>query len=127
MLRIVLLSLVACGLLAMGVLAPRLGPPLAIGGIAGAMLGWLALRHTRVAIVAGMREYVPNPWIGGLIALLLVARLAWRWYHFGHFDAAMQTGAQLSPLTCGLLAALITYYLVSGIGLIQRMRALRPD
>lgn len=127
MLRIVLLSLVACGLLAIGLLAPRLGPALAIGAIAGAMLGWLALRHTRVAIVAGMREYVPNPWIGGLIAMLLVARLAWRWVHFGHFDAAMQSGAQLSPLTCGLLAALVAHYLVSGIGLMRRMRALLPD
>ena len=127
MLRIVVLSLVACGMLAMGALAPRLGPALAIGGIAGAMLGWLALRHTRVAIVAGAREYVPNPWIGGLIALLLVARLAWRGYHFEHFDPAMRAGTQFSPLTCGLLAALVAYYLVSGIALMQRMRGLRPD
>ena len=126
MLRVALLSLLACGLLAMGVLAPRLGSALAIGGIAGATLGWLALRHTRVAIVDGMREYVPNPWIGGLMALLLVARLAWRWYHLDHLGAGMEAGTQPSPLTCGLLAALVAYYLVSGIGLLQRMRALRP-
>lgn len=126
MLRIGLLSLLACGLLAMGWLAPRLGPALAIGGLAGAVLGWLALRHTRVAIVDGMREYVPSPWIGGLIALLLVARLAWRWYHFGEPGAGMQADMQSSPLTCGLLAALVAYYLVSGVGLVQRMRALPP-
>lgn len=127
MLRIALLSLLACGLLAMGVLAPRLGPALAVGGIAGAALGWLALRHTRVAIVDGLREYVPNPWIGGLIALLLITRLAWRWSHFQHLDAGMPAGAQPNPLTCGLLAALVAYYLVSGIGLVQRMRELRAD
>lgn len=126
LLRIALLSLVACGLLAMGWLAPRLGPALAIGGVAGAGLGWLALRHTRVALVDGMREYVPNPWIGGLIALLLVARLAWRWYHFGNLGAGMQVGMQSSPLTVGLLAALVAYYLVSGLGLVRRMRALSP-
>ncbi|MDN5782368.1 MAG: hypothetical protein L0H23_10190 [Luteimonas sp.] len=129
MLRIGVLSLLACALLVSGLLAQRLWPALAIGSVAGGALGWLALRHTRVAIVDGVREYVPNPWLGGLIALLLVARLAWRWYRFEDMGAGagMQAaGMQASPLTYGLLVALVAYYLVNSIGLVRRMRALPP-
>jgi hypothetical protein len=128
MLRICLLSLVACGLLAAGLAAQRLWPALAIGGIAGGALGWLALRHMRMAIVDGVREYTPDPWLGGVIALLLVARLAWRWHAFGGLAADMpQAGLPASPLTYGLLVALVAYYLVNGIGLMRRMRALPED
>lgn len=135
MLRICVLSLLACVLLVAGLLLQRLWPALAIGGVAGGALGWLALRHTRVAIVDGVREYVPNPWLGGLIALLLVARLAWRWYRFEGMGMGMGMGAdagvqaagmQASPLTYGLLVALVAYYLVNSIGLVRRMRALPP-
>jgi hypothetical protein len=123
-LRIGLLSVVACGLLIAAFGIPHLGPALAMGAIGGGVLGWLALRHTRIGVVDGKREYTPNPWIGGVLSLLLVARLAWRW-HDGAFAAgAMQGGQQASPLTFGFMAALIAYYLVSGIGLALRMRAL---
>ncbi|HVI58099.1 MAG TPA: hypothetical protein VM619_04385 [Luteimonas sp.] len=122
--RIALLSLVGCGLLVLGFVEHRLAPAIGTGAIAGAALGWLALRHTRIAVVDGVREYTPNPWIGGAISLLLVARLAWRW-HAGAFAAgAQQAGSQASPLTMGILATLVAYYLVTGIGLVQRMRAL---
>jgi hypothetical protein len=128
MLRICLLSLIACGLLAAGLAALRLWPALAIGGIAGGALGWLALRHMRVAIVDGVREYTPDPWLGGVIALLLVARLAWRWHSVGGPVADMPTASlQASPLTYGLLVALVAYYLVNGVGLVRRMRALPED
>lgn len=125
LMRIGVLSLLACGLLVAGLPAHRLWPALAIGGIAGSALGWLALRHMHVAAVDGVRGYTPNAWIGGAIALLLVARLAWRWYRFDGLDAGMQpAGLQASPLTYGLIVALVAYYLVSSIGLVRRMRAL---
>ena len=122
-LRIALLSLLACGLLVAGGSAHRLLPALAIGGMAGAGLGWLALRHMRVWVVDGVRRYVSNPWIGGVVTLLLVARLAWRAYRF-EVSAAGTQPLMASPLTYGLVVLLVAYYLVSGIGLVRRMRAL---
>ncbi len=127
--RIGLLSLVGCGLLVAGFAAHRLAPAIGTGAIAGAVLGWLASRHTQVAVVDGVRGYTPNPWIGGLISLLLVARLAWRWQAGAFAVGAQQAGSQASPLTMGMLAALVAYYLVTGISLVRRMRALpaHPD
>jgi len=121
--RIGLLSLVACGLLFAAFGIPHVALALALGGIAGAVLGWLSQRHTVVAMIDGKREYTPNPWIGGVLSVLLIARLAWRW-HVGAFAAgAQQMGQQASPLTFGFMAALVAYYLMSGIGLALRMRA----
>jgi len=128
MLRIGLLAVLACGLVAMGALSHRLGQALLLGGLAGGALGWLSLRHAHVAVVDGVRGYTPNPWVGGAIALLLVARLAWRGFRIGAFEAGVSPGiVQASPLTYGLLVALVACYLVSGIGLALRMRALSPD
>ena len=126
--RIALLALVGCGLAAAAIALPRLAPALALGGLGGAVLGWLALRHMQVGTADGHGTYTPNPWIGGALSLLLVARLAWRW-HVGAFALAAQPGGSTfgdnaSPLTFAFLAALIAYYLVSGIGLALRMRAL---
>ena len=123
-LRIGLLSLLACGLVFAAVGIAHLAPALAIGGLAGAALGWLSQRHTQVALVGGKREYTPNPWIGGALSLLLVARLAWRWHEGAFAAGAQQAGPQASPLTFGFMAALVAFYLVSGIGLALRMRAL---
>jgi hypothetical protein len=124
MLRIGLLSLLACGLLFAAFALPHVGPALALGGIAGVALGWLSQRHMRVALVDGRREYTPNPWIGGMLSLLLVARLAWRWHEGAFAAGAQQAGQQASPLTFGFMAALVAFYLVGGIGLALRMRGL---
>lgn len=128
LLRIGVLALVGCGLLLTAIGLPHLAPAVALGGIAGAALGWLALRYMQVGITDGRPTYTPNPWIGGALSLLLVARLAWRW-HAGAFAAVVQAdgqpfGQNTSPLTFAFLAALIAYYLVSGIGLALRMRTL---
>lgn len=124
MLRICLLSLLSCGLAFAAFALPHVATALVLGGIAGTSLGWLSQRHMRVALVDGLREYTPNAWIGGTIALLLVARLAWRW-HEGAFAAGVQhAGQQASPLTFGFMAAFVAFYLVASIGLVLRMRAL---
>lgn len=123
-LRIVLLALLACGLLYAAVAIPHVASGLAIGALAGAALGAFALRHTRIGVVEGVREYTPNPWIGAALALLLVGRLAWRWHDGAFAGGSAQVGQQASPLTFAFMGVLVTYYLVQGIGLLQRMRAL---
>lgn len=99
--------------------------PVAAGIVIGALLGWLALRHTQIETVDGTHWYTPNPWIGGALSLLLVGRLAWRWSHeafmTGDGAAAMQ---QASPLTLAFVSTLLAYYLVQGVGLAWRMQQL---
>ena len=125
--RSVLLCIALAGLAFSAVVLPVAGIGLAVGaGLAiGAALGALALQHTRVEAADGARWYTPNPWIGGALSLLLIGRLAWR---FGHGPLAAGGGApamqNASPLTLGIAATLVAYYLVSGFGLVWRMRSL---
>jgi len=66
-------------------------------------------------------SYTPNPWIGGALSLLLVARLAWRWQQ-GARAFGPAAAAQPSVLTLAFAATLVAYYLVNGGGLAWRMR-----
>jgi hypothetical protein len=129
--RIALLSVAAIGLLAAATFLPHVAMAVAGGMAAGAALGALGLRHTHAEWRDGVRTYIPNPWIGGLLTLVLAARLAWRYTHGGGMQAgAMQGGAgaqamqQPSALTLGIAAVLVGYSLCYGIGLVVRMRAL---
>jgi hypothetical protein len=120
--RIAVLVLVAVLLGAAAAFVPHVAAGMAVGGLAGAGLAWFALKHTRSDVREGRPGYTPNPWIGGALSVLLVARLAWRW-HDGAFSQGMAPGAaNASPLTLGLAAALVCYGLVQAVGLYLRMR-----
>ena len=104
---------------------PHVALGMAAGAVAGVVIGLIALRHTHIERHEGVASYTPNPWIGGGLALLLVARVAWRWSE-GAFSSGMEHSAQnASPLTLAIAAALVMYSLTQGIGLIVRMRALQ--
>ena len=123
--RVVLLSFVAIMLAWLAVVLPHVAVGMAGGALAGFALGLLALRHTQVEMHEGRVSYVPNPWIGGVLAVPLVGRLAWRWSQ-GAFSAGMGASAQqASPLTLAIATALVLYSLTQGIGLIVRVRALQ--
>lgn len=123
--RVGILGVVAVLLATLAVVLPHVAWGMLGGGVAGIALGLFALRHTRVEISAQGAHYTPNPWIGGLLAVLLVGRLAWRWSQ-GAFSAGMgQSAQQASPLTLAMAAALVLYSLTQGVGLILRMRALQ--
>mgnify|MGYP000611947117 CR=1 FL=1 len=94
------------------------------GALAGLALGVFALRHTRIDVRDGKPGYTPNPWIGGALSLLLVGRLAWRWYGGAFSQGAAYTTGNASPLTMSLAATLVVYSLVQAVGLSVRMRAL---
>jgi hypothetical protein len=128
MVRTGLLGVAAAALAFAAVALPVAGVGLAIGaGLAvGAALGAFALRHTQIEASDGARWYTPNPWIGGALSLLLIGRLAWR---FGQgplagAGAAAPAMQNASPLTLGIAATLVAYYLVNGAGLAWRMRSL---
>jgi hypothetical protein len=120
-LRFAMLGVLMAGLLVAGVGLPG-GAVAVLSGIAiGAVLGIFAIRHTRIEDSGGTRWYRPNPWIGGLLSLLLVGRLAWRW-HGGVRAFGPAAAAQPSVLTLAFAATLVAYYLVNGGGLAWRMR-----
>jgi hypothetical protein len=123
MIRMVLLSLVLVSLVAAGIFVPGAGWAVACGLAAGLLLGLYGVSLTQVDVVEGTRSYVPNPWIGGALSLLLLGRLAWRFMHGGFMQQAQaNTGA--SPLTLGFAAALIGYYLTYSTVLTLRMQRL---
>lgn len=124
LIRVVLLAAVACFLSLGAVFLPQVGLGMVAGAVAGVALGLLSLRHTHAEWIDGSGWYTPNPWIGGVLGVLLVARLAWRWSHGAFSAGSQQAIQQASPLTMSIAAALVAYALVNGIGLLLRMRQL---
>ena len=125
--RVIILAIVSALLVWSAVVLPHVALGMATGAVVGVVIGLIALRHTHIEVHEGMASHTPNPWIGGGLALLLVARLAWRWSE-GALSSGMNQAAQnASPLTLAIAAALVMYSLTQAIGLIVRMRALlRP-
>lgn len=124
--RLALLGLACAGLLFAAASLPVAGVALAIaiGLLAGATLGVFGVVHTQVEATQDGRWYTPNPWIGGALSVLLLARLAWRFGHGAFASGTAQAAQNASPLTLGIAAALVGFYLVNGAGLVWRMRAL---
>jgi uncharacterized membrane protein YGL010W len=124
MFRTGLLAVVCCVLLVLAFVLPHVALAIMAGLAIGVALGLLALRHTAIEAVDGARWYTPNPWIGGALSLLLVGRLAWRYGHGAFAAGSAQAAQNLSPLTLGIAATLVGFYVVNGVGLALRMRAL---
>ena len=123
--RLGLLALLALALLSAVVFLPHVAWGIAGGAVAGAVLGLLGLRHTRAEWVEGAGWYTPNPWIGGVLSVLLLGRLAWRWSQGAFAPGAADAARNASPLTLAIAAALVVYALVDVAGLWRRLRRLR--
>ena len=124
LLRVGLLALLLVGLVITAATVPHVAAAIALGLLVGGGLGVLALRHTHIEAIEGAHWYTPNPWIGGALSLLLVARLAWRYGHGAFSSGAAQAAQNANPLTLGIAATLVAFYVVNGAGLAWRMRAL---
>ena len=124
--RLVVLALACAGLVFAAMTLPVADVALAVGtGLAiGTVLGAFGVKHTRIETADGARWYTPNPWIGGALSLLLVGRLAWRFGHGAFSSGAAQAAQNANPLTLGIAATLVAFYLVNGAGLAWRMRRL---
>jgi hypothetical protein len=98
------------------------------GALGGALLGLVGLRLTRFERDAnGADAYLPNPWIGGLLTVLLVARLGWRYLVLMPQlqDPAMANSAPAfgnSPLTLAVFGLLVGYYITYFAGLLVHHR-----
>jgi hypothetical protein len=133
--RIVVFSIIG-GLLALsGFHHVALAEGLLGGALLGGALGLLGLRLTRFEVDPAKGDcYVPNPWIGALLTVLLLGRLAWRflvvWPQMQHASAAAQSGVYpvqpmgyaSSPLTMLVIGLLVGYYIVYFSGLLIHHR-----
>lgn len=96
-----------------------------LGGVlGGAGLGLLGLQLTRFERDAdGADRYIPNPWVGGALTVLLVGRLAWRFLVLmpqATVSAAPSIGN--SPLTLLVLGLMVGYYISYYAGLLVHHR-----
>jgi hypothetical protein len=104
-----------------------------VAGIAcGAALGYLGLRHTQFEVTPEGRFYTPHTYIGLAVTALFLGRLIYRLLLSN--DLGAMTGAdqnltvphQQSPLTLGIVAALIGYYVLFYAGVLLKSRDPAP-
>ncbi|HEY2622788.1 MAG TPA: DUF1453 domain-containing protein [Dyella sp.] len=126
--RIAIFALLGGGLALSGLHNLRLLEGLLGGALSGALLGLAGLRLTRFERDAsGADAYIPNPWIGGLLSVLLLARLGWRFMVMMPQlqDSAVAQSAPAfgnSPLTLAVFGLLIGYYITYFAGLLVHHR-----
>ncbi len=113
------------------------------GVLVGGAIGLVGLQLTRFEVDPIKGDcYVPNPWVGALLTVLLLGRLAWRLMVVGpqmQQASALATvhgssmpmplmGYASSPLTMLVIGLLVGYYLVYYIGvLVHHRRFLRTQ
>lgn len=130
--RVVVFAIIG-GLLALGGFHRlALAEGLAGGMLLGAALGLLGLRLTRFEVDPVKGDcYVPNPWIGALLTVLLLGRLGWRllvaWPQMQQASAeaayaGQPMGYAASPLTMLVIGLLVGYYLAYFSGLLIHHR-----
>lgn len=129
--RIVIFAIVGALLALSGFHNPALAEGLFGGVLLGGALGLLGLRLTRFEVDPVKGDcYVPNPWIGALLTVLLLGRLVWRlmviWpqlQHTSNAAAGMQPmGYTSSPLTMLVIGLLVGYYIAYFSGLLVHHR-----
>ena len=135
--RIVVLSIIG-GLLALsGFHHLALAEGLIGGVLIGGAIGLLGLQLTRFEVDPVKGDcYVPNPWIGALLTVLLLGRLLWRlmvvWPQLQHASALAATGSPgmqmqpmgyaSSPLTMLVIGLLVGYYIAYYSGVLVHHR-----
>ncbi len=130
-LRMTFLALIALLFGFTGLLDIRLVQGLLAGMAGGVLIGLVALRLTRFTLDPVKGDcYVPNPYIGATLSLLLVARLIWR-YMVALPQMQESTGAAppvhapnygLTPLTLLIFGLLAGYYICYLGGLLVHHR-----
>jgi hypothetical protein len=126
--RIAIFAVVGCLLSLAGLHSIQLLEGLLVGVLIGALIGMVGLRLTRFEVDPVKGDcYVPNPWIGALLTVLLLGRLIWRLMQMQQVSAAAhaagyQPSYTYSPLTMLLVGLLVGYYIVYFSGLLIHHR-----
>jgi hypothetical protein len=142
--RIVVFSLLGCLFALSGFHKIELAEGLLGGVLIGGAIGLLGLRLTRFEVDPVKGDcYLPNSWIGALLTVLVLGRLAWRllviWPQLQQASAGASTqmagysaqpmGYASSPLTMLVLGLYVGYYIVYFSGLLihhRRFQQSRP-
>lgn len=101
-----------------------------LAGIAcGAGLGYFGLRYTKFEVTPEGRFYTPHTYIGLAVTALFVGRLLYRFLaiYDGVIPAAtagqgLASAYQRSPFTLAVFGALVGYYVLYYVGILQRSR-----
>jgi hypothetical protein len=131
--RVVVFALVGCLLALSGLHKIALTEGLLGGVLIGGALGLLGLRLTHFEVDPVKGDcYVPNPWLGAALTVLLLGRLVWRlmvvWPQLQHAstpagaDPMQPMGYTSSPLTMLVIGLLVGYYIVYFSGLLIHHR-----
>lgn len=122
--RIAIFAVVGCLLSLAGLHSIQLLEGLLVGVLIGALIGMVGLRLTRFEVDPVKGDcYVPNPWIGALLTVLLLGRLIWKFMEMQQVSAAAQAAGYpssytYSPLTMLVVGLLVGYYIVYFSGLL---------
>jgi hypothetical protein len=93
------------------------------GLLPGAMLGFVGLRLTRFETTGEGHFYTPNAHIGVALSILLVGRMAYRFWVFRDISAtANHPPPMQSPLTFFIIGLTFGYYIVYQTGLFIHSR-----
>ena len=130
-LRIGILTLAAALVLATSVTRGTEMLEALITGLAcGAALAYVGLRHTRFEVTPDGRFYTPHTYLGVAVTLLFLGRLVYRFHYFSNGangilapDPNAAVAYQRSPLTVGVFAVLVGYYVLYYAGVLLRTRA----
>ncbi|WDL95724.1 CcdC protein domain-containing protein [Alicyclobacillus sp. ALC3] len=132
--RMVLFGVVGVLILAAAVVYPTVYVYDAIGALIGAGIAYYAIRTTAFERRSGEWYYRPHPWIGVILIVLFVGRLAFQVYQDSALISSAASGqaanqAQLSayahePITAGIFFILIAYYIVYFAFLIRKEKHL---
>jgi hypothetical protein len=137
--RLGILVLLGCSLIPVALKSGQFLAADLLGLAAGAALGIWGADRTRYLTVAGQLHYVPHTYTGIAVSLLFIGRLVYRLVQIyggngtaGSPDTAlagpgMASPMMQSPLTVGLVAAVVGYY-VSYYGLVLlKSKHIRPE
>lgn len=127
--RIAIFALIGALMALSGLHDMRLLEGLLGGMLGGALLGLAGLRLTRFERREdGSDGYIPNPWIGAVLTMLLIGRLAYRFLVVMPQMQPAEAGSHAvpafgnSPLTLAVFGLLVGYYVVYFSGLLIHHR-----
>ena len=88
----------------------------------GTALAQFGLKLTRYEFTPAGNFYVPNTWLGLAVSMLFITRIGYRMFVIFGTDGGMAAAMTRTPLTMGLLALVIGYYLAYYGGVLLQAR-----